>query len=695
MKKSIVIALAGNPNAGKTTVFNNLTGARQKIANYPGVTVEKKEGVCSHNGRELKIVDLPGTYSLTAYSAEEVIARDVILNEKPDVVVDIIDSSNLERNLYLAVQLMELGVPLVWVFNMSDLAKAKGYEFDLGMISSLTGIPVVRAVGPRKEGMTELLDAALKAAELNVPNYPQVNYGIEIEKEIEELMAIIEKRKEYEPFINVCPVRWAAIKLLEKDSDVMSRIKSQELIDYVKVARERLGTMLGEPVEAAIAGARYGFISGLCSEATKSTIEIRHNMSDKVDAVVINRVWGIPIFLGIMYLIFQFTFTIGEYPMGWLEDFFGFIGETVSGFWPEGSESQLKSLIVDGIIGGVGGVLVFLPNIVLLFLAISILEDTGYMARVAFLMDKVMHKLGLHGKSFIPLLLGFGCSVPAIMAARTLDSERDRLTTMMVTPLMSCGARLPIYALIIPAFFPEAQHGNILWLIYVIGMVLAILLAKMLRNNLFKGEAMPFIMELPPYRLPTLKGIGLHVWERSSLYLQKAGTVLLAVSVLLWAAATYPQKEFTEAELASLTPEQQQSETLIYTISGRIGQFMEPVIQTMGFDWRIGTALIGALAAKEVMVAQLGIVYSIGEADEESEPLRDSLKEHYTPLTGFCLMLFSLISAPCVATFAVMRRESNSWKWASVQFAGLTALAWLITTLVYQIGSVGNALIVS
>lgn len=686
MKENIVIALAGNPNAGKTTIFNNLTGSRQKIANYPGVTVEKKEGMCNYKGKELKIVDLPGTYSLTAYSAEEVIARDVILNEKPDVVVDIIDSSNLERNLYLAIQLMELSVPLVWVFNMSDLAKAKGYNFDLDLISKLTGIPVVEAVGSKKEGMTELLDAAMQVAERKAIDYPQVNYGFEIEKEIEELMTAIEEIKAKEPLIQHCPARWATIKLLENDSNVMGRIRSPQLINHVMDVRKQLDAIIGEPIEAVIAGARYGFISSLCADATKSTIEIRQNMSDKVDAVVINRIWGIPIFLGIMYLIFQFTFTIGEYPMTWLENFFSFFSETVAGFWPDGSESPLKSLIVDGIIGGVGGVLTFLPNIVILFLAISILEDTGYMARVAFLMDKVMHKLGLHGKSFIPLLLGFGCSVPAIMAARTLDSERDRLTTMMVTPLMSCGARLPIYALVIPAFFPEAQHGNVLWMIYVIGMVLAIVLAKLLRNNLFKGEATPFIMELPPYRLPTIKGMALHIWERTWLYLQKAGTVLLAASILLWAASTYPQKEFTETELATLSPEQQQAEMLAYTVSGRIGQFMEPVIQTMGFDWRIGTALIGALAAKEVMVAQLGIVYSIGEADEESEPLRESLKEHYTPLTGFCLMLFSLISAPCVATFAVMRRESNSWKWAGMQFAGLTALAWLITTTVYQIG---------
>jgi ferrous iron transport protein B len=424
-------------------------------------------------------------------------------------------------------------------------------------------------------------------------------------------------------------------------------------------------------------------------------VESRHSWSDRIDTVVTNRLLGLPIFLGLMYLVFKVTFTVGDPLMGWIETGVGWLGEAVAGFWPAGAESALESLLVDGVIGGVGGVLVFLPNILLLFLAIALLEDSGYMARAAFVMDRLMHKIGLHGKSFIPMLIGFGCTVPAILATRTLESRRDRLTTMLVLPLMSCGARLPIYMLFIPAFFTDAAllqlgpvrfttHAALVMLIYVIGIVLAVVLAKVLRSTLFRGEAAPFVMELPPYRMPTVRGTLLHTWERGWMFLRKAGTVIVAISILLWVLMSYPKPP--EAQLAGLTDEEQAQAALSYSVAGRIGHALEPVMRPAGFDWKTSTALVGAFAAKEVFVAQLGIVHSLGEADEESEPLRAVLRREYTPLQAFAIMLFCLISVPCMVTVATIWKESGSWKWAALQVVGLTALAWVLTAAVYQIG---------
>lgn len=712
MKSKIVVALAGNPNSGKTTIFNNLTGARQHVGNYPGVTVERKEGFLRHGDTELKIVDLPGTYSLTAYSAEELVARNFLLDEMPDVVVDILDASNLERNLYLAVQLMELGVPLVLAFNMSDMARARGYEFDIEKISRYFGARIVQTTGNKGGGMKELLDAIVLTAEERDSEVdhagkgrpPAVNYGPEIEEEIAGIEALIKMANSLNGKYDA---RWLAVKLLENDRELRKAVASPEVHAQIEKSAAHLEKTLGEQPETTIAGCRYGFISGVCQEAARSTIEIRHTMSDRVDAVVTNRVLGLPIFLGLMYLVFQLTFTLGDPPMGWLEALFGWMGEQMAGWWPEGSESVLKSLLVDGVIGGVGGVVVFLPNILLLFLAIAILEDTGYMARAAFIMDRLMHKIGLHGKSFIPMLIGFGCSVPAIMATRTLENRRDRLTTMMVVPLMSCGARLPIYALIIPAFFPQAWHGPMLWIIYVIGVLLAVASAKLLRLTVLKGESVPFVMELPPYRLPTLKGVLIHMWERGWLYLKKAGTIILGISILLWAMTTFPGLSAEESsryekarqavamenigeeekaeKLAALDNAEKEA-ALRGSIAGNVGHALEPLLKPMGFDWKIGTALIGAFAAKEVFVAQMGIVYAMGEADEESETLRDKLKGTYSPLVGFCIMLFCLVSAPCMATIAVTRRESNSWRWALFQLGGLTLMAYVLTVIVFQTG---------
>ncbi|MBW1682089.1 MAG: ferrous iron transport protein B, partial [Deltaproteobacteria bacterium] len=655
---------------------------------------------------ELQIVDLPGTYSLTAYSAEELVARNFIIDEKPDVVVDILDTSNLERNLYLAVQLMELGVPLVLAFNMSDMAKARGYEFDIDKLSRFFGARIVQTVGNKGTGMKELLDAIIETATDEASNTnrkeeqsstgalsakasirgsrqaaPTINYGRDIEEEIAKIQSLLQADAS---IVDKYYARWLAVKLLENDKE-LRKLAPDEVNAKVDKSIAHIEKILGESAETAIAGARYGFISGACQEAVRSTIEIRHTISDRIDSVATNRILGIPVFLGLMYLVFHLTFTLGDPPMGWIEGFFGWLGGVVQSWWPAGSESLLKSLLVDGIIGGVGGVIVFLPNILLLFLAIAILEDSGYMARAAFIMDRLMHKIGLHGKSFIPMLIGFGCSIPAIMATRTLENRRDRLTAILVIPLMSCGARLPIYALIIPAFFPQAWHAPMLWIIYMIGIALAVLSAKLLRVTVLKGESVPFVMELPPYRMPTIKGVLIHMWERGWLYLKKAGTIILGISILLWAMTTFPglpdgekvrfenerhtiQTNFSgdEEDLAGRLAAIDNAEAeaaLEYSIAGRIGHAMELLLRPMGFDWKIGTALIGAFAAKEVFVAQMGIVYSVGEADEESETLREKLKSTYTPLVGFCIMLFCLISAPCMATIARCSNSEDSRFW--------------------------------
>jgi ferrous iron transport protein B len=717
--KQLTIALAGNPNSGKTTIFNALTGGRQHVGNYPGVTVEKKEGTCRHGQLRLRVVDLPGTYSLTPYSIEELVARDFLIHDKPDVVIDILDASNLERNLYLAVQIMELGAPLVLALNMSDLAKQRGLEFDLELLSKLLGVPIVPTVGHKGTGKAELLDAAVALASRSErPSPRRVDYGPETEAEIAKLEQDIQQAGIVPEGV---PARWLAVKLLEGDTQVRQHLAHDRLIDAADRAARRLESLLGDSPEALIADRRYGFISGACQEAVRSTVESRHDLSDRIDRWLVNRWLGLPIFGILMLLVFQLTFALGSPPMEWIEAGQQRLQRVVGGLWPEGSESLLRSLLADGIIGGVGGVLVFLPNILLLFLAIAILEDSGYMARAAFVMDKLMHKIGLHGKSFVPMLIGFGCSVPAIMATRTLENRRDRLVTMLVVPLMSCGARLPIYMLIIPAFF--ANHivfkiwvvelwSHALWmmLIYVIGIVLAVVCAKLLKTTILRGETPPFVMELPPYRMPTLRSVSLHMWNRGGAYLRKAGTIILGISIVLWAMQQWPglpegkaesfaqQKSAVEAspELGEKARVEQLAEidhaeaeaALEASLMGRLGHGLEPVLRPAGFDWKISTAMVGAFAAKEVFVAQMGIVYSLGEEeDEESEPLRDKLQANYTPLQGFCIMLFCLVSAPCMATIAITKREANSWKWALFQLAGLTVLAWIVTVAVYQVGS--------
>jgi ferrous iron transport protein B len=710
--KTFTIALAGNPNSGKTMIFNALTGARQHVGNYPGVTVEKKEGTARFQDATFTVVDLPGTYSLTALSLEEIVARNFLIAEEPDAVVDIVDASNLERNLYLAVQLMELGVPLILALNMSDVARDRGLQIDYGKMSELLGVPVVPTVGHKGRGIQELLaavaDVCQKPSEQKRPAR-QIDYGREVEPHVEQLTGVVAR-------YGACAdrARWYALKLLEGDEETAKRVQSlcpdgcEEIFKEAVRLRTHIEGVSGADIGTVLADGRYGFIAGACAEAVSQTAEARVSKSERIDRLILSRWLGLPIFAVLMYAVFQLTFALGEPLMGGMEAAFEWLGGTIASFWPEGSDSLLKSLLVDGIVGGVGGVLVFLPNILLLFLAIAFLEDTGYMARAAFIMDRLMHKIGLHGKSFIPMLIGFGCTVPAVMATRTLETRRDRLTTILVLPLMSCGARLPIYMLIIPAFFPQAWQAPMLWTIYIIGIVLAVALAKLLRATLFKGEAVPFVMELPPYRMPTLRGLLLHMWERSWLFLKKAGTIILGIAVLMWALSVWPkpgaepmerfeqQRTAVEAR-ADIGAEEKKDllgeidnaaaeADLEHSVIGRIGKGIAPVLRPLGFDWKVSTAMLGAFAAKEVFVAQMGIVHAVGEADEESETLRDKLQATYTPLQGFCIMLFCLISMPCMATVAVTKRETGSWKWALFQLGALTLLAWTLTAAVYQIG---------
>ena len=738
----------GNPNSGKTTIFNNLTGARQHVGNYGGVTVETKEGTLRHGSWRIKMVDLPGTYSLTAYSMEEIIARDFIIQQKPDVIVDIVDGANIERNLYLAVQLKELGVPMVLVLNMADEMKAKGLHADIKKLSEIIGAPVVPAVGVRNRGTDKIVARIIEVAQgsWSQPEKVPVHYGSEIENELKKIAAPIARQAgkikqtgadcDYPLCVEINP-QWVALKLLENDSEVIHKVHDsairQEVNQQVQHSRKYLTSIYGEDPESVIAEQRYGYVHGICRTVIRRTSEARINFSDKLDKVLTNRLLGLPIFAALMYVTFWFVFAAGQYPMGWIEIGQQILAEQVSNLWPSGSDSVLRSLIVDGIITGVGGVVIFLPNIMLLFLALSLLEDTGYMARAAFIMDRLMKWVGLHGKSFIPMLTGFGCSVPAIMATRILDNRRDRLTTILILPLMSCGARVPIYLLIIPAFFTSARSASVvMYSMYLIGLVIAIVCARLLRSTMFRGESSPFVMELPPYRIPTLKAVLIHMWQRSWLYLRKAGTVILAFSVLMWFLASHPQLpqerieqlrqekavaleqqgNYSASELAAvqLTNQQLQDARLSYSITGRLGRTLEPLLKPLGFDWRIGTALVGSFPAKELFVSQMGIVFSLGEVETEESlgqalhsdqdqpdaasansstqaALRTRLKQAYSPLVGFCIMLFCLISAPCMATVAVTRRETNSWRWPMFQFFGLTGLAYLITLVVYQVGS--------
>ena len=718
MDVDLKIAMVGNPNCGKTTVYNALTSERHKVGNYAGVTVELVEGIIETANGKICLVDLPGTYSLTAYSDDERVTRNYILDESPDVILNIVDASNLERNLYLTTQLLELEVPVVIALNKMDIAKKRGVEIDIQKLSKLVGVEIVPIIGCDGTGVDEMLLKVEEVAEAGcIPErYP--DYGPEVGPHVDQIESLIASATEKK-------VRWYAVKLLEGDEDSNARVKvlvgdkAENIITEADKVREHLEAVCGDSAEIILADRRYGFISGACTEASVHTVEMRHDTSDQIDKIVTHPMLGLPLFALMMYLLFQLTFWIGN-PISDLigsgiDDYLiPFLDDAWTG------DGVLKNLVINGALRGVGGVLTFVPLIVLIFLGVSVLEDSGYMARAAFVMDKLMHKIGLHGHSFVPMIIGFGCTVPAILATRALKSRRDRLMTILILPLMSCSARIPIYVLVTGAFFEKHLHAPMMWAMYVIGVLLAVIVAKVLSMTTFKGQASIFVMELPPYRQPTMKGLVVHIWDRIWMYLKKAGTVILAASLIMWVLSNYPvktdlerdysaERETIRQQIAALSDDERVSEKIVlndtikeitdaekseileYTVSGRIGKGLEPMLKPMGFDWKIGTALIGAAAAKELFVSQLAVVYATGESEYEGDgpppKLQDKLRENYTPLVGFCIMLFCLISLPCIGTMAATVQEAGGLKWGFIQAGLLTALAWVVTTIVYQIGS--------
>lgn len=706
-KQKFRVALAGNPNCGKTTIFNYLTGAHQHVGNYSGVTVERKSGICHADSMEVEIIDLPGIYSLSSSSPEEKVAFNELLTQDIDLILNIIDAGNPQRNLYLTTQLVELGIPMLLVFNMADDAHRRGLKFNLPILERYFGAPIVRTVGAHGRGIEHMKSEMAKLLRAEYPQYPaRLRYGEVLDgliAQVEEMIAKLDLSA-----LSGAPVRYFAIKLLEGDACISSLPVFAPVIEPVAALRAKLAVRFGVDAETILPDARYGMISGACREAIRITNERRQQLSDNIDRVMTNRYLGLPIFLLIMFAIFALTFFCADPFVGMLESLFGWLAETITAFWPEGRLEFLRALITDGIIGGVGGVLGFLPNILFLFLGIAFLEGTGYMARAAYVMDGFMHIFGLHGKSFIPMLLGFGCTVPAVMATRSIESEKDRLTTIMVLPLMSCSARLPIYSLLIPAFFPQKFQALIMWIIYVLGVVLALIGARIMKSTLFKGSDEVYLMELPPYRMPTFRSLLIHMWERSLCYLRKAGTLILLASVILFVINALPQKtafsknyaeEIRTLESSSRIPEadrkeqilrlesEKKMESLEYSIAGRIGRGLEVVMKPIGFDWRICSALIGAFAAKELFVSQLSILFSMSGAEDDATPLQSVLRENYTPLQAFCMMVYCLVSMPCVGTVAVVKRETNSWKLTLLQLAGLTLTAYLLCLALFQIGT--------
>lgn len=778
----IRIALAGNPNCGKTTMFNNITGAKQHVGNYPGVTVEKKEGHTKFDGHELLFIDLPGTYSLTARSLDELVARNVIVNDNPDVIVNVLDASNLERNLYLAAQLLELEKPMVIALNMADVAEEMGIKYDLKKMAEMTGATIVSTVGRTNIGTKDLLEATISVAASQKAPGVTIDYGDLLEGKISEL---VEELKQAGTV--TYPLRWIAIKLLEKDADVIGKVMRFDNTEAVIQKAEAIREEIKDQVDLDVVFQEYRHrfaveVYNKCLTQAPTQLETR---SDRYDKILTHRILGLPIFMVVMWLLFNFVNTVGAIPQGWIEDGFTALQAWVVTVIPEG---QLQSLISDGIIAGVGAVLSFVPLILLLFLGISFLEDTGYMARAAFVIDRVMRACGLHGKSFIPLLLGFGCSVPSVMGARILDNYKDRMVTILITPFMSCSARLPVYTLFAAAFFPPEWAGTVVFGVYALGIVFGIVFAKIFRKYLFAGEAEPFVMELPPYHLPTLKATLTHMFERGIMYLKKAGTFILAASILVWFITTYPmdveyskdydalhdqvaqtyemkdaetlahfgittdeqkdqvneivdnmkstvQDATAQAEAAqeaapeieveddSEAPElfndikdenkdlfpaawamyknsanldaendkldkEQASEKLEQSYAASFGKAINPVLEPLGFDWKMGVSLVAGLAAKEVVVSTLGTIYAVGGDTDHPQALTDYLQNdpHFTPLIALTLMLFILIYPPCIAALAVIRRETGSWKWMLFMFFYENAFAWIACFIFYNIG---------
>lgn len=714
-RRTINVALVGNPNCGKTSLFNIASGAHEHVGNYSGVTVDAKEGFFDFQGYHFRIVDLPGTYSLSAYTPEELYVRKHIIEETPDVIINVVDSSNLERNFYLTTQLIDMNVRMVIALNMYDELEASGNKLDYTQLSQLIGVPMVPTVCRRGEGVDKLFhviigiyeggDFLSQKGEIRseiledlrdwhktyVPDHEfgshkeeedarprgymrhiHINHGPELERSIEEVKKAISQNEDIR---HKYSTRFLSIKLLENDREIENFISTlpngKEIIAIRNKETLRIRKVMNEDSEQAITDAKYGFITGALKETFTDNHLEKEQTTRVIDSIVTHRIWGYPIFFLFLYIMFEGTFVLGDYPMQGIEWLVDQLGNLIRNNMAEG---PLKDLLIDGIIGGVGGVIVFLPNILILYFFISILEDSGYMARAAFIMDKIMHRMGLHGKSFIPLIMGFGCNVPAIMVTRTIEDRKSRLITMLVNPLMSCSARLPIYLVMIGAFFPNCASFMLLC-IYTAGILLAVIMARIFSKFLVKGEDSPFVMELPPYRMPTSKSIMRHTWEKGAQYLKKMGGIIMIASIIIWFLGYYPRHDAHES-----VAEQQENSYI-----GQIGKAIEPVIKPLGFDWKLGIGLISGVGAKELVVSTLGVLYT-NEGDVENVNLSDRIP--ITPLVALAYMLFVLIYFPCIATFAAIKQESGSWKWAIFAAGYTTGLAWLVAFTVFQIGSI-------
>jgi len=725
------LALAGNPNSGKTTLFNSLTGGHQHVGNYPGVTVEKKEGYCIFKSQKFKIVDIPGTYSLTAYSLEEKVARDYLVNEKPAAVINIVDASNLERNLYLTLQFMEMGVPVILALNMMDVAQKRGININTEKLSQLLGLPVVTTIARRGEGKAELLATVeRKIGEQLAPQELNISYG----EDIDNVLMKMEQEIEHHQFMTkTCGARWIALKYLENDEQIKEMgcktdaDLAQKLENMVSKVAEHLSATLETYPEAIIADHRYGFIRSILQQDVL-TVQYDQNrlyLSDKIDNVLTNRFIGPLVMLAVILGLYQFTFTYSEIPVGWFESFFGWLSGIANTNLPDG---MIKSLIISGIIDGVGGVLGFVPIIMFMFFGIAFIEDSGYMARMAFMLDRIFRMFGLHGSSVMPFIISGGiaggCAVPGVMATRTLKSPNERLATLLTVPFMNCGAKLPVFVLLVAAFF-AANQALVMFLITIGAWGGALLVARLLRSTVVKGESTPFVMELPPYRLPTFKGLLIHTWTRTWQYIKKAGTVILGISIVLWALMTFPGLPESKTEYYSLqrqallaaspvvSAELEQSElepsieavslqdqldklhaveaeeALQFSIAGRLGRALVPLSRYAGFDWRTNIALVGGFAAKEVVVSTLGTAYSLGEIDPEAT---DSLgrklaaSPNWRPLTAAALIIFIMFYSPCFVTVVCIAREAGSWKWGLFSMIFNTLLASLLAISVFQVG---------